>query len=176
MRKDISPIPVYYENAAYARENDELDLFRLSHWENIACKKDIEDAIARHFDGMHLDNKSVTEILDQYGEERVSVVLAATVQIRGWDGRFSSSNKDWACSVTLPEAQAANGLDRRDDYTVASHPTVLDGFIRLARKEIKERKRSLGEERISPPTVPEAKTLKSESSRRQPCRKDHMER
>lgn len=94
MRKDFDPIPVYYETAAHAREHGELDLFRLSHQENIACKRDIEDAIARHFDGMHLDNEAVTEVLDQYGEERVSVVLAATVQIRGWDGRFSSSNKD----------------------------------------------------------------------------------
>ena len=83
MRKDFDPIPVYYETAAHAREHGELDLFRLSHQENIACKRDIEDAIARHFDGMHLDNEAVTEVLDQYGEERVSVVLAATVQIRG---------------------------------------------------------------------------------------------
>ncbi|WP_418232211.1 DUF3849 domain-containing protein [Butyricicoccus sp.] len=163
MRKDFDPIPVYYETAAHAREHGELDLFRLSHQENIACKRDIEDAIARHFDGMHLDNEAVTEVLDQYGEERVSVVLAATVQIRGWDGRFSSSNKDWACSVTLPEAQAANGLDRRDDYTVASHSTVLDGFIRLARKEIKERRRSLSEEKSSPATMPETKTPKHKS-------------
>lgn len=163
MRKDFNPIPVYYETAAYARENDELDLFRLSHRENITCKKDIEDAIARHFDGMHLDSKAVTEVLDQYGEERVSVVLAATVQIRGWDGRFSSSNKDWAYSVTLPEAQAASGLDRRDDYTVASHPAVLDGFIWLARKEIRERKISLAEEKSSPATVPEAKIPKHKS-------------
>lgn len=163
MRKDFDPIPVYYETAAHAREHGELDLFRLSHQENIACKRDIEDAIARHFDGMHLDNEAVTEVFDQYGEERVSVVLAATVQIRGWDGRFSSSNKDWACSVTLPEAQAANGLDRRDDYTVASHSTVLDGFIRLARKEIKERRRSLSEEKSSPATMPETKTPKHKS-------------
>ena len=163
MRKDFDPIPVYYETAAHAREHGELDLFRLSHQENIACKRDIEDALACHFDGMHLDNEAVTEVLDQYGEERVSVVLAATVQIRGWDGRFSSSNKDWACSVTLPEAQAANGLDRRDDYTVASHSTVLDGFIRLARKEIKERRRSLSEEKSSPATMPETKTPKHKS-------------
>ena len=59
--------------------------------------------------------------------------------------------------------QAANGLDRRDDYTVASHSTVLDGFIRLARKEIKERRRSLSEEKSSPATMPETKTPKHKS-------------
>ena len=39
-------IPVYYETAAYARENGELELFRLSHRTNIACKNDIQDAIS----------------------------------------------------------------------------------------------------------------------------------
>ena len=33
-----------YETAAYARENGELELFRLSHRTNIACKNDIQDA------------------------------------------------------------------------------------------------------------------------------------
>ena len=43
--------PVYYETAAYARENGELELFRLSHRTNIACKNDIQTAISRHFAG-----------------------------------------------------------------------------------------------------------------------------
>ena len=67
---------VYYETAAYARENGELELFRLSHRTNIACKNDIQDAISRHFDGMHLDKETAKEVLDQYGAERVSIVLA----------------------------------------------------------------------------------------------------
>ena len=67
--------PVYYETAAYARENGELELFRLSHRANIACKNDIQDAISRHFDGMHLDKETAKEVLDQYGAERVSIGL-----------------------------------------------------------------------------------------------------
>ena len=132
-------IPVYYETAAYARENGELELFRLSHRTNIACKNDIQAAISRHFDGMRLDKETAKEVLDQYGAERVSIVLAATVQYKSWDGRFSSSNKDWAFSVHLPEGQSASGFDRRSDYIVDSHPAVLDGFIWQARREIRER-------------------------------------
>ena len=101
---------VYYETAAYARENGELELFRLSHRTNIACKNDIQDAISRHFDGMRLDKETAKEVLDQYGAERVSIVLAATVQYKSCDGRFSSSNKDWAFSVHLPEGQSASGF------------------------------------------------------------------
>lgn len=135
----INKTPVYYETAAYARENSELELFRLSHRTNIACKNDIQAAISRHFDGMRLDKETAKEVLDQYGAERVSIVLAATVQYKSWDGRFSSSNKDWAFSVHLPEGQSASGFDRRSDYIVDSHPAVLDGFIWQARREIRER-------------------------------------
>lgn len=56
--------PVYYETAAYARENGELELFRLSHRTNIACKNDIQTAISRHFDGMRLDKETAKEVLD----------------------------------------------------------------------------------------------------------------
>ena len=149
--------PVYHESAAYARENGELEQFRNSHWTNIACKNDIEDAIARYFDGMHLDKEAVTEVLDRYGSERVSLVLAATVQVKSWDGRFSNSNKDWAFSVDVADDKSARGFDRRDEYAVTSHPAVLDGFIRLARQEMKERERPAAKEAITPVSVPEAK-------------------
>lgn len=126
--------PVYHESAAYARENGEMEQFRSSLWTNIACKNDIEDAIARHFDGMHLDKEAVTEVLARYGNERVSLVLASTVQAKAWDGRFSRSNKDWAFSAW----KSASSYDGRDEYAVTSHPAVLDGFIRLARQEMKD--------------------------------------
>lgn len=138
--------PVYHESAAYAKEHGELDQFRNSHWTNIACKNDIEDAIAKHFDGLHLNKEAVTEVLDRYGNERVSLVLAATVQAKAWDGRFSNGNKDWAFSVSVADDKSARGFDRRDEYAVSSHPAVLDGFIRLARQEMKERERPIVKE------------------------------
>ena len=153
-------IPVYYETAAYARENGELELFRLSHRTNIACKNDIQDAISRHFDGMRLDKETAKEVLDQYGAERVSIVLAATVQYKSCDGRFSSSNKDWAFSVHLPEGQSASGFDRRSDYIVDSHPAVLDGFIWQARREIRERQNPTVKKETVQKAAPAAKAAK----------------
>lgn len=156
--------PVYYETAAYARENGELELFRLSHRTNIACKNDIQAAISRHFDGMRLDKETAKEVLDQYGAERVSIVLAATVQYKSWDGRFSSSNKDWAFSVHLPEGQSASGFDRRSDYIVDSHPAVLDGFIWQARREIRERQNpSLEKESLQKAPSAAAKAAKQKT-------------
>ncbi len=135
--------PIYPESAAYAREHNELKQFRDAHWANIACKNDIEEAITKYFNGMHLDQKAVTEVLDKYGSERVSLVLAATVQVKDWDGRFSNANKDWAFATEIPCCRSANGNDRLAVYAVNSHPAVLDGFIRMARKEMKERESSM---------------------------------
>ena len=49
MEPIITP-PIYYESASHARSFGELEQFKLSHWANIDCKKDIEKAIAEHFD------------------------------------------------------------------------------------------------------------------------------
>lgn len=152
--------PVYHQSAAFARENGELDQFRNSHWTNIACKNDIEDAIARHFDGMHLDKEAVTEVLERYGAERMSMVLAATVQVKAWDGRFSNSNKDWAFSFEFADTHTARGFDRRDEYAVASHPAVLDGFIKLARQEIKALEHPATKEESKQAALPDMKLPK----------------
>lgn len=47
----------------------------------------MEEAIRTHFDGMHLDEKAVSSVLRAYGGERLSFVLACTLQEnRGMDG------------------------------------------------------------------------------------------
>ena len=135
----IITTPIYYESASHARRFGELEQFKLSHWANIDCKKDIEKAIAEHFDGFRLDRKAIDGIIAKYGPERVSLVLAATVQVKAWDGRFSNANKDWAFTFDFHDAINDLGFDRRDNYAVTSHPAVLDGFINLVRQAIRER-------------------------------------
>lgn len=78
--------PVYRESSAYAREHGELENFRLSHQANLDCKRAIQDAISRYFDGWRLDKKAALEILEQFGMERTTLVLAATGsgQVLGW--------------------------------------------------------------------------------------------
>ena len=88
--------------------------------------------------------------MEKYGPERVSLVLAATVQVKSWDGRFSSANKDWAFTFDFPEAKDDLGFDRRDNYAVTSHPAILDGFINLARQKIRELEQPVGKEVSTP--------------------------
>lgn len=126
---------IYYSTGSYAREHDELDLFRSSHRENIACRHAIESACAAYFDGMHLSRLAVIEVLEQFSSDRIALVLATTVQDKLYDGRFSRSNKDWSRSVRLLDVDPAApaGMTRSPMMLVSTHPAVLDGFIGLFR-------------------------------------------
>ena len=160
-------VPVYYENGAYARDHKELELFRASHMENLNCRKAIETAISKHFDGFRLNKAAVSEVLDQYGYERVSLVLAATLRNKSWDGRFSAQNKDWAATIRMPEPRPEAIYDRLDAYTVSSHPAVLDGFVSHARKEMKDRSRLSIRDELKQPAMP---------AMHSPLKRDEMER
>lgn len=123
---------LYLGSASEARRYNELDRWRDSHRENIACKRAIEEAIRKGFDGMHLDGDCAQNVIDNFGFKRVGWVLANTLQQKTDDGRFSPRNKEWAAGTFIPPS------DRNYDFTVESHPAVLDGFVNLFRKAQEE--------------------------------------
>jgi len=129
-----------------AKQRGELGLWRESHRENIACKKAIEDAIRKDFDGMHLKEGCAGSIVEQYGFKRVAWVLSNTLQQKDWDGRFSPSNKEWAAQTYIP---GDADHDRTADYIVESHPAVLDGFVSEYRETVRALELS-GEEHCEP--------------------------
>lgn len=124
---------IYPYTAAEAKRLGELDEWRKSHKLNTACKKAVEAAIARDFDGMRLKSDCAKSVIDEYGFKRVNLVLANTITLMAWDGRFSRENKTWAKTIDVPEDKNSV-TDHRDDYTVNSHPAVLDGFVNQARR------------------------------------------
>lgn len=129
--------PVYQHTLTYAMEHAEADDYLDSRRINIACKNAVEEAIDNHFDGMHLDSDVVEPVLEEYGQERLTYVLACTLQYKSWDGRFSRENKTWAESISVEE-NVNRGVDANTDYVVDSHPAVLDGFVNLAKKKFTE--------------------------------------
>ncbi len=139
-REATRSIPLYRQSGEYAREHGELDAFLASLKANIACRDAIEAAIQDGFDGMslHADTKSV---LAAFGAERVSHVLAATLQGKRSDARISSGNQAWAATVPMFDT-----VSRHRDYLITSHPGVLSIFVTQARKEMdamRERQESL---------------------------------
>lgn len=121
-------VPLYRQSASYAKEHGEVEAYRSSMMENIACRAAIEKVISERFDGMHLPKAISHDVVDRFGMERVGFVLAATVVQNIKDFRFSVQNRQWA-------EQEAPDLDpnaRR--YRVQSHPGVLNVFITDARE------------------------------------------
>ena len=104
--------------------------YRASNNANLRCKEAIEAAVREHFDGMYLSHDAARGVIQTYGMDRVMLVLANTVQLQDWDGRYSRRNKEWA--KTIPNY---NSDTVRRGYALNSHPAVLDGFIDLVREE-----------------------------------------
>ena len=131
-RTDNSDVPVYYESFAYAAENGEVDLYRISRQLNEDCRNAIEEAIADNFDGMHLADDATKSVVEQFGMERMGYILAYTLNYNNHDGRYSHSNKEWADTTCKGE----RGSNIRTDWIVRSHPAVLNGFVDMYLKEL----------------------------------------
>ena len=137
--QDYSDVPVYYEPFSYAQEHDEVDLYRTSYRMNSECKQAIHEAIADNYDGMHLGDGAVDQVVRQYGMERVGYILANTLRYKNYDGRFSHSNKEWAEQVGTPENNVRI-IKFRADWVVTSHSAVLDGFVTMYREKLEKQK------------------------------------
>ncbi len=94
------------------------------------ARRPLKAAVREHFDGMYLSHDVAKGVIETYGMDRVMLVLANTVQLQDWDGRYSPRNKEWA--KTIPNY---NSDTVRVGYAVNSHPAVLNGFIDLVREE-----------------------------------------
>ena len=131
----MKDIPVYRFPAEHARENGELELYRASNKASAACKEAIEKAISEHYCDNVLHREAVAQVAEQFGQERMLYVLAATVRHFDYDGRISRDNKRWA--NTIPAYQNGDGMDsdRSVQFVVCSHPGLTDLFLTGARRE-----------------------------------------
>ena len=128
-------MPIYYHSGEYARENGELAKYRESRAANIGCRDAIQKAIKNHYHDNRLDPAAVSEVVDKYNFHRVLFVLANTVRQKDWDGRFSQSNKEWAATMYIPEDTDGFNGDRNTAFCVEAHPTLVNGYIDMARDQ-----------------------------------------
>ena len=47
-----------------------------------------------HFDGMYLNHDAARGVIQTYGMDRVMLVLANTVQLQDWDGRYAPAVRE----------------------------------------------------------------------------------
>ena len=129
--------PLYRHDAAYAREHDELQQYRISFQANIACKEAIEKAINGNYKDSCLDTKAVTEALSaDFSADRIAYVLANTVQFKDWDGRISQGNKQWAKGISVIPNPDPWGGNRNCYFAIdQAHAGLVDLFATYFRKE-----------------------------------------
>ena len=134
--KKLRELPVYPYPAGHARERGELDVYRASFRANVSCKDAIEAAIREHYRDNRLDaGAAVRQVAEQFGQERMLYVLAATVRHFDYDGRISRDNKRWANTIPVYENKDGMDSDRSVQFVVCSHPGLTDLFLTQARHE-----------------------------------------
>lgn len=133
--KKLRELPVYPYPADHARENGELDVYRASFRANVSCKEAIEAAIRDNYHDNRLDTAAVGQVAEQFGQERMLYVLAATVRHFDYDGRISRDNKRWANTIPVYENKDGMDSDRSVQFVVCSHPGLTDLFLTGARRE-----------------------------------------
>ena len=133
--KKLRELPVYPYPADHARENGELDAYRASFRANVSCKDAIEAAIRDNYRDNRLDTAAVGQVAEQFGQERMLYVLAATVRHFDYDGRISRDNKRWANTIPVYENKDGMDSDRSVQFVVSSHPGLTDLFLTQARQE-----------------------------------------
>ena len=76
------------------------------------------------------------EVVDRFGAERVSFVLANTIQHKDWDGRISPENKEWAKAEPVPNDFDAWNNKKTLEYSCnKAHPGLINLFVNRFRKE-----------------------------------------
>ncbi len=132
--------PVYKGTYEMAKDSGELAEYRMSRRVNGLCQQELDEAVTTGWDGMHVAHDAVRQVLERFGPERVSYILANTIQQREGDERFSGANRSWAKTVPMyipPE--------RRSYCTASSHSAKLDDFITVAREEMLQMAKERGQ-------------------------------
>ena len=67
------------------------------------------------------------------GYKRVGYVLANTLQLHAYDGRYHETNKRWSSTIFVPEDGG-----HRHTFLINSHPAILAGFVSNYRVELEQ--------------------------------------
>ena len=70
------------------------------------------------------------QMVDRYGMERCKIVIASTIQLSPYDGRYSQDMKEAAAKVVIPGKNTEPLHDRRLDYHINCHPVTVNVAMR----------------------------------------------
>lgn len=134
----VENIPVYRHSAEYAVQHGEAFSYYESFDANQKCAAAIEKAIGDNYRDNHLDSKAaLAQVGQKFGMERLTYVLANTVQCKARDGRISEGNKRWAATIPVADDTSVKG-EKRNLYFVVDrvNPGLIDLLVSQARNTL----------------------------------------
>ena len=146
----VENIPVYRHSAEHAVQHGEAFSYYESFDANQKCAAAIEKAVEDNYRDNHLDSKAVlAQVGKVHGKERLTYVLANTVQCKVHDGRISEGNKRWAATIPVADDTSVKG-EKRNLYFVVDrvNPGLIDLLVSQARNTF-SRERIDGEKKPS---------------------------
>lgn len=138
---------VYPYDFQKAGDRVEDSCYHDSRKRNAECARAIDEAIhASCYKPNHYNLElAAMKAVHDFGFPRVNLVLARNFQQREYDGRFSSTNKQWAGEFSAPEKAFSGAV-------LNAHPILTDSFANYTRRLYDD----VGAERFALPGRPES--------------------
>lgn len=140
------PAPFYNVSPTEAVDNSDIGskAYYASHRETVRCARSMDAGLgsAYHHRALYQFMRRMNR---EFGVDRVKTVLARTVQIKDYDGRFRTDNKQYAASVPILIASHNREDDITHSYELNAHPLIVDTALSVFRKmeQSQERKPSI---------------------------------
>jgi len=125
-------VPICIQSYIIAKQNNNLDSLRDSIVASKACTKLIDNNLSKEYENRNLKG-FVKELEEQFGLERTMYTIAATIQIKNHDGRFTPEVKDRASQFNFCDN------DMRLRFLTEQHPVMLNHLY----EELIDRKKEL---------------------------------
>ena len=137
---------VYPYDFQKASDRAEASFYHDSRKRNAECAHAIDEAIHASCYKVNFYNLDIAAMkaVHDFGFTRVNQVLAHNFQQRGYDGRFSTSNKKWAQDIPVVDKVFGGA-------TLDAHPILIESFTNHARKLYED----VGAERFTLPGAPD---------------------
>ena len=135
-------VQVYPYSGEVAEREGDLEWYRQSHKLNIACKDEIEWAIAQNYENNTLGDEAVHQVVAKFGLPRTAFVLVNTIREKDWDGRISHDNKAWAKRVPVYPDVDTFGQNKRLKYVVDCNAGLTDIFVNILRREYRQQEQT----------------------------------
>ncbi len=128
-------IPICTQSFLIAKQNNNLDGFRNSITASKACTKFIDGNLSKEYENRNLKGL-VKELEEQFGIERTMYTIAATIQLKNHDRRFTREVKDRAAGFSFADD------DMRLKFLTEMHPVMLNHLYEKLIDREKELKKS----------------------------------